>query len=277
MARIALGVEYCGTAYQGWQLQVRPNPPPTVQGALQDALSSIADHPVQVGCAGRTDSGVHATGQVVHFDAMVQRPTRAWVQGTNSRLPRDIRVRWARTVPEEFHARHSALSRSYLYVVCNSAIQPASLGLNATWSDRRLDAHNMHGAAQALVGEYDFSGFRAAGCESSTPMRRVFQTSVERCEDLVLFRIQANAFLLHMVRNIMGSLLLVGQGVRPTEWIGELLAAQDRCLAGPTAPPQGLYLVRVGYPLKYGFPDAGQEPWFLNRTSASLQSDKMTF
>lgn len=263
MPRIALGIEYCGTAYQGWQLQVRPNPPATVQRSLQHALGSIANHPVRVFCAGRTDRGVHATGQVVHFDSTIERPLRAWVQGTNTRLPDDIRVAWARVVSDEFHARHSALSRSYLYVVCNTPIQPASLGRNATWVARRLDAHTMHTAAQLLVGEHDFSGFRAAGCESATPMRRVFQTSVERRGDLVLFRVQANAFLLHMVRNIMGSLLKVGHGAQPADWLQELLLQRDRRLAGATAPPQGLYLARVGYPLQYGLPEVGKEPWFL--------------
>lgn len=269
MARIALGIEYCGTGYQGWQLQVRPDPPATVQGSLQESLSSIANHAVTVFCAGRTDSGVHATGQVVHFDSSVQRPDRAWVQGTNSRLPDNIRVLWAKPVADEFHARHSALSRSYLYVTCNTPIRPASLQHSATWTPGPLDDQAMHLAAQHLVGEHDFSGFRAAGCESSTPMRRVFQTSVERRGDLILFRVQANAFLLHMVRNMMGSLRRVGQGTHPPEWIHELLSQRDRRLAGATARPEGLYLVRVGYPLQYGLPEVGMDPWFLNSASSS--------
>lgn len=268
MTRIALGIEYCGTAYQGWQLQLRPDPPQTVQGAVQGALGSIADHAVQVACAGRTDSRVHATGQVVHFDCAVERPTRAWVQGTNTRLPEDIRVTWARQVSNDFHARHSALSRSYLYIVCNTPIQPASLGRQATWVARPLDEQAMHAAARALIGEHDFSAFRAAGCESRTPMRRVFDTRVERRGDLVLFRIQANAFLLHMVRNIMGSLLQIGQGTQPGDWLQELLTGKDRRLAGATAPPQGLYLARVGYPLKYGLPEIGGAPWFLAGTTS---------
>lgn len=269
MSRIALGIEYCGSAYQGWQLQTRLDPPPTVQKALQEALGSIADYDIQVHCAGRTDSGVHATGQVVHFDPPVQRPGKAWVLGTNTRLPDDIRVRWCKVVSEDFHARHSALSRSYLYVTCNSAIRPASLQRNASWLDQTLDEKAMHSAAQHLVGEHDFSGFRAAGCESSTPMRRVFRASVERHGALLLFRIQANAFLLHMVRNIMGSLYRVGLGYQSPEWIHELLNRRDRRLAGATAPPQGLYLVRVGYPLKFGLPEVGGDPWFLDPASFS--------
>ncbi len=264
MNRYALGIEYCGAAFQGWQRQSRPQPPRTVQCELEVALGSVADAPVNVFCAGRTDSGVHATGQVVHFETSAERSADAWVRGTNSRLPGDVRVRWARAVSETFHARHSAISREYLYVICNRPVRPATLAACATWIHGPLDVAPMHDAVQALVGEHDFSAFRAAGCESSTPMRRIFRAGVCRHGDLVALRLQGNAFLLHMVRNIAGSLLEVGRGSRGPSWIAELLAGRDRTRAGPTAPPDGLHLIGVGYPVLHGLPDCGGLPWFLD-------------
>ena len=255
MARIALGIEYDGSAYCGWQQQAHA---PSVQGALQEALRSVAGHPVQLTAAGRTDAGVHALMQVAHFDADVSRPEQAWSLGGTAVAADDLTVLWARPVPDRFHARHSALSRTYVYSILNRPLRPALARDRVCWVRRPLDAEAMHRAAQHLLGEHDFSSFRAAECQSSTAMRRLLEVFVERCGATVQITVRANAFLHHMVRNLAGSLLLVGTGQRPEAWIAEVLQARDRTLAGPTAPPQGLYFAGVEYPAEFGLPSGTQ-------------------
>ncbi|MFZ5723360.1 MAG: tRNA pseudouridine(38-40) synthase TruA [Pseudomonadota bacterium] len=259
--RIALGIEYDGSRYHGWQMQAREVD--CVQQRVDRAVSFVAGHPVTVVCAGRTDAGVHATGQVVHFDTEAVREERAWLMGVNSRLPDDIVVRWVRPVADDFHARYSAFARRYRYVILNEPVRPAILGRHVTWNFRPLDAARMHAAAQALIGEHDFSSFRAAGCQSTTPMRHVSQVAVTRHGALVVVEVRANAFLHHMVRNIAGTLMAVGCGQLAPERVGELLAARDRRLAPATAAPYGLYLVQVDYPPHFGIPTPSPGPFFL--------------
>ncbi|MDO8862885.1 tRNA pseudouridine(38-40) synthase TruA [Haliea sp. E1-2-M8] len=251
--RIACRIEYDGSAYNGWQAQPHPGSR-TVQQTLEAALTGIAAEPLRVHCAGRTDSGVHGHAQVIHFDAPTARSCKAWVIGSNSRLPADIRVHWAQPVPADFHARFSAQARRYRYLIANTAIRPALLGRQLSWQRQPLDAGRMHAAAQFLLGERDFSAFRAAACQSSTPYRCVTRCEVSRRGDLVVIDIQANAFLHHMVRNIAGSLMAVGTGSREPAWIGELLGGQDRTRAAETAPAEGLYLVDVVYPARFALP-----------------------
>jgi tRNA pseudouridine38-40 synthase len=242
--RIALGIEYVGTGFCGWQIQPQAR---SVQGVLEDALSKVADQPVPLTCAGRTDAGVHALGQVVHFDTEASRPEKAWTMGTNSNLPSDISVRWAREMGEDFHARFSALSRTYRYVIYNAALRSPLMADRACWCHWPLDATAMQDGVQLLLGEHDFSAFRAAGCQARSPVRRVTAASVTRIGDLVCLEITSNAFLHHMVRNVVGTLMKVGRGdVRP-DWVAEVLRAKDRRLAGMTAPPGGLYLIGVDY------------------------------
>lgn len=249
--RIALGVEYLGTAYCGWQFQPHCT---AVQNVLQVAVSQIANEPVSLNCAGRTDTGVHAIGQVVHFDTVAERQTKAWVQGVNTQLPADIRVRWAKSVDGEFHARFSAVARQYRYVIYNRSVHSAVLAGRVTWESHRLDVEPMHQAAQSLLGERDFSSFRAAGCQAEHARRNVQSVSVKRQGDFVLVDIQANAFLHHMVRNIVGTLMEVGRGERPIEWVAELLDKRDRTQAGMTAPAGGLYFVNALYPERWEIP-----------------------
>lgn len=253
VSRIALGIEYNGKDFHGWQRQRKPEVA-TVQSSLEHALAQVATLPIQVHCAGRTDAGVHGAGQVVHFDAAVERPLKAWVHGVNTFLPPSIRVLWAQAVAGEFHARHSALSRRYQYWIINTPVASALIAGGVTHYPFPLDAAAMHNAAQALLGEQDFSAFRAASCESRTPMRNVQRVTVSRHDDFICVDIQANAFLLHMVRNIVGSLLEVGSQRRPERWIAELLNGRDRKQAAPTAKPDGLYLYRVEYPDQYQLP-----------------------
>lgn len=251
MARVAIGIEYDGSGYSGWQSQGHAR---SVQAELESALSRVADHPVEITAAGRTDAGVHALAQVAHFDTGASRPLQAWVLGANAWTPGDISVLWAREASESFHARFSALSRTYLYRILNRPMRPAIDRLRVCWRRRELDAGRMHAAAQALVGEHDFSAFRASECQSRTPMRRVFEARVQRSGELVEITVRANAFLHHMVRNIAGSLIAVGSGDRPEGWIGEVLAGRDRTRAGATAPPEGLYFAGVEYPSGFGLP-----------------------
>jgi tRNA pseudouridine38-40 synthase len=251
MARVAIGIEYDGSAYSGWQVQRHA---PSVQAELERALSRVADHRLQLTAAGRTDAGVHALMQVAHFDTTSSRPEQAWVLGGSAECARDVSVLWARQVPDDFHARFSALSRSYVYRIVNRSVRPAIDRARAAWVRRPLDADAMHAAAQALAGEHDFSALRAAECQSPTPVRRVASVDVRRDADCVEIRVTANAFLHHMVRNIAGTLIAVGVGERPTAWVAELLASRDRSRAGATAPPQGLYFAGAAYEASWGLP-----------------------
>ena len=257
--RIALGIEYDGSPYSGWQKQKFPQQE-TVQEYIETALSKVADRNIVVSCAGRTDAGVHATCQVVHFDTEIDRGAKAWTQGVNSMLPRTIRVVWSRTQEDDFHARFSALSRRYLYLMYQRETQSAMLHGRASYTRRELDEVSMHAAAQHFLGEQDFTSFRAAGCQSKTAMRNVMHANVYRRGGFLIFDVKANAFLQHMVRNMMGSLLQVGSGVKDPAWIGELLSLQDRARAGPTALPDGLYLVGVEYPQSCALPSEISQP-----------------
>lgn len=225
-----------------------------MQDKLERALGEIANEPVRVHCAGRTDTGVHGFSQVIHFDTPVVRSCKAWVLGGNANLPFDVRIHWAVPVAAEFHARFSALARRYRYVIANTRIRPALLRVQTTWQRRPLDELAMHDAAQSLIGEQDFSAFRAASCQSNTPMRNVHAIDVSRHGDLVVVDIKANAFLHHMVRNIAGSLMAVGTGSQDVGWIASLMLGRDRTVAAETAPPHGLYLVDVEYPAHFDLP-----------------------
>lgn len=250
LKRIALGIEYDGSAFSGWQKQASPVQN-TVQENLENAISKVADQAISTVCAGRTDTGVHATCQVIHFDTNRDRGEKAWTRGVNSMLPKGVRVTWAKNVDRDFHARFTAQSRRYCYVIQNGAIEPAIFAGKVTHVRRELDIPAMHRSAQALVGEQDFSAFRAAGCQSNSPNRNVSSVAVTSCNGLIVIDICANAFLQHMVRNIAGSLLVVGTGLANESWIAELLSGKDRSQAGATAPPDGLYLVAVEYPDLY--------------------------
>jgi tRNA pseudouridine38-40 synthase len=234
-----------------------------VQEQLEIGLGEVATTSVRVHCAGRTDTGVHGFGQIIHFDAPVQRSSKAWVMGGNANLPVDIRIHWAVPVVAEFHARFSALARRYRYVIANTPVRPALLFGQVSWQRRPLNEQAMHAAAQCLLGERDFSAFRAAGCQSKTPMRNVSSIDVSRRGDLIVVDIKANAFLHHMVRNIAGSLMAVGVGRKDVGWIDQLMAGRDRCAAAETAPPHGLYLVEVDYPAHYGLPRTPYGPLLL--------------
>ncbi len=247
--RIVLGVEYDGSRFSGWQWQ--PNQR-SVQSVLEQALSKVANHPVTVMCAGRTDAGVHALEQVVHFDTSVQRDLQSWLLGGNSNLPDEVRIIWVKPAVADFHARYSAIARFYRYIICNRSVKSALLARQMTWCYYPLAAEKMHEAAQCLVGSRDFSSFRAQGCQSKSPCRDLYFVDVYRKEDRVIMDISANAFLHHMVRNIAGALMEVGTGKRPVEWVASLLALKNRTLAGVTAPPDGLYLGAVFYPEQYG-------------------------
>ena len=258
---LALALEYKGSAFHGWQRQGGTEH--TVQETLENALSQIANHEIRVACAGRTDAGVHATSQVVSFTAPVSRSLKAWVVGTNAVLPPTVRVHWASPVTEDFHARFSATERTYRYVWCVQEVRPTSLLQQVTWLRTSLCAASMHEAAQSLLGEQDFSAFRAASCQSTTPFREVREINVLGQGSFIVMEIRANAFLHHMVRNIAGSLSLIGRKIKPVDWIAELLQGKDRTLAADTAPPDGLYLTAVSYPVTFGLPDPVSGPIFL--------------
>jgi tRNA pseudouridine38-40 synthase len=251
--RYALGIEYEGTGFSGWQ---RLSQGASVQGALESALTFVAAHPVEVVCAGRTDAGVHASGQVVHFDSDAPRSDYAWLMGGNSRLPASVAILWVQPVAVEFHARFSARARRYRYRLLNRRVRPGLLARFQAWESRPLDAAAMQLAAQDLRGEHDFSAFRTAQCQAPNPRRDLQEISVRREGEELLIEVQANAFLHHMVRNIVGSLMLVGRGERPVEWIGEVLRGRDRSVAGPTAPAAGLTFLGPRYPREFGLPPA---------------------
>lgn len=250
--RYALGIEYDGSGFLGWQ---RLSHGASVQGAVEAAVASIVQHPVDAVCSGRTDAGVHATQQVVHLDTEVERPLRAFVEGTNTRLPPSVRALWAQPVADAFHARHSARARRYRYRLLNRRVRPALLREHLSWEPRPLDAETMHRAAQALLGENDFSAFRTAQCQARHPMRDLQSIAVRREHDQVVVEVQANAFLHHMVRNIVGSLMVVGRGEQPEGWIAALLAGRDRTKAGPTAPAAGLTFLGPRYPRAWALPE----------------------
>ena len=249
--RIALGIEYDGTAYNGWQRQRTGD---GVQERVESALSSVANESIEVVCAGRTDTGVHATGQVVHFDTNSERSDRGWLLGANTNLPDDIAVTWVQPVADDFHARFSAVSRSYRYIFLNCLVRSALNRHRAWWVYQPLDAADMHAAAQVLMGRHDFSAFRAAGCQASTATREVLSVSVERENDKIYLDITANAFLQHMVRNIAGTLAAIGAGDASIASMSEVLESRDRKRGGIAAPPHGLTLVDVGYPNHFPLP-----------------------
>jgi tRNA pseudouridine38-40 synthase len=249
--RIALGIEYDGSAFRGWQAQAQAA---GIQPLVEKALSEVADHPVEVMAAGRTDAGVHALMQVIHFDTTSTRSERAWMLGATKNLPKQVTVLWAREVPDAFHARYSAQSRSYRYFILNRSVRPAVGADYLSWVREPLDAASMHTAAQLLIGENDFTSFRAAQCQSRTPMRRLFEIEVRRNGQVIELAVTANAFLHHMVRNIAGVLIAIGAGERPIQWSRAVLEARDRTLGGVTAPPGGLYLTGVRYAAGLGLP-----------------------
>ena len=255
--RVALGVEYDGSRFCGWQTQPQGC---AVQDALERALAEVAGAPVSTICAGRTDAGVHALGQVVHFDTAAERPESAWVRGVNALLPRACAVGWSRPVAPDFHARYSAVSRCYRYLLLNHPVRPALDATRTGWFHLPLDTERMQRAARLLLGEHDFSAFRSAECQARTPVRTLTRLDVARRGDHVVFDICANAFLHHMVRNIVGCLVYVGKGKYPPEWLGEVLRGRDRARAAPTVEAAGLYLMRVRYDARWGLPESPRAP-----------------
>lgn len=251
--RIALGIEYDGSRYCGWQTQPSGG---AVQDCLDRTLSRIAAHPVVSQCAGRTDAGVHAIGQVVHFDTEAQRPLSAWVRGVNTLLPRSCGVLWAREVAPGFHARFSARGRAYLYVLLNRRERPGLFAEHLGWHHRDLDLQRMREAAGMLLGTHDFSAFRASECQARTPVKTLRCIDIVRRGELFVFHLRADAFLHHMVRNIVGSLVRVGNGSRPVEWMAQVLAERDRSRAAPTFAAGGLYLAAIEYDCAWGLPAA---------------------
>jgi tRNA pseudouridine38-40 synthase len=253
--RIALCVEYDGSVFSGWQSQSHGR---TVQDVLEAALATIANHPVRTSCAGRTDAGVHALAQVVHFDTEAQRPNTAWVRGANAKLPPQVAVRWALPVAPEFHARYSARSRSYRYLLLNRSVRPAVSNGRVGWFHAPLDLDAMSAGAVCLIGEHDFSAFRAAECQAKSPVKILHRLDINRQGEFICFQLTANAFLHHMVRNVVGALIYVGKGYRSPEWIADLLGSRDRAKAAPTFSPAGLYFAGVEYDEGWRLPQGGR-------------------
>ncbi len=253
--RIAMGVEYAGDAFEGWQSQRHGR---TVQDHLEAAIGMIAGHGVRLHCAGRTDAGVHATAQVVHFDTSSVRAVSSWIRGVNSRLSVPVAVRWAVEVDDAFHARFSAAARRYRYILHNHPVRPALLRGRAGWFHVPLDEEPMKEAVACMEGRHDFSAFRAAGCQAKTPVKIMHQACVQRLGEYLIFDFHANAFLHHMVRNLVGALVYVGKGHYPPEWVAELLATGNRSLGAPTFPADGLYLCGVDYPDRWPLPGEGR-------------------
>lgn len=249
--RIALALEYDGSRFLGWQTQPGGG---SVQDALEGAVAAIAGEPIHVTCAGRTDRGVHALEQVVHFDVAAKRPASAWVRGVNALLPESIAVQWSRTVPTEFHARYRATARTYRYVLINRAVRPALAARRAGWFPSPLDVPAMRAAAQHLTGEHDFSAFRSAECQAKTPVRTLHALDIETRGERIDFVVRANAFLHHMVRNIVGTLVFVGKGRHAPSWAAAVLESRDRGRAAPTFAAEGLYLERVEYDARWNLP-----------------------
>lgn len=251
LQRWALGISYNGQGYEGWQSQPSGR---TVQDQLEAALSQFAAEPVATVCAGRTDAGVHGLMQVVHFDTALQREAFSWVRGTNSFLPPDIAVQWAHPVPMQFHSRASASARRYAYVLLESAVRPSVEAGRVGWVFRPLEAQAMQAAADLLLGEHDFTSFRASGCQARSPVKTMRRIEISRRGPYWRFEFEANAFLHHMIRNIMGCLVVVGQGLQPPGWMSEVLAARSRDAAAPTFSPDGLYFLGPVYDAAWGLP-----------------------
>lgn len=249
--RIVCGVEYDGSPFYGFQ---RQNQEPTVQQCLEEAISSIANHPVQVVCCGRTDTGVSAALQVIHFDSPAERTTRQWVLGINSALHKAISVLWVKCVDDDFHARFSAVSRRYQYRICNRPVRPAINRQYLTWVLKPLDHERMHRGIEYLLGEHDFSAFRSSQCQSKQPIKTISHASVTRHQDEVLIDVTANGFLHHMIRNIAGTLIRVGKGEKPESWVEQVLHSRDRRQAGMTAAANGLRFIGVDYPEHFNLP-----------------------
>ena len=251
MGKIAFGVEYCGTNYHGWQRQKNN---PTIQEHIENALSIVANHPIKVHCAGRTDSGVHAVQQVIHAETDVEREDYSWIFGANANLPRDICLIWAKKVIDDFHARYSATARTYLYLILNRVSRSGILFKKATCEYRLLDVELMRMASKDLLGEHDFTSYRAIACQARCPVREIRRIDIKAFKNIVRIEIEANAFLHHMVRNIVGVLIAIGSGTQQVTWAKQVLDARDRTLGGITAPPEGLYLLKVDYPERFGIP-----------------------
>jgi tRNA pseudouridine38-40 synthase len=251
--RYAMALEYDGSPFMGWQ---KHDTGDTIQAAVEKAVSFVADAPIEVVCSGRTDARVSARCQLVHFDSDAPRDARAWVLGTNTRLPDSIRALWMQTVPDDFHARYCARARRYRYSLLIRPVKPAINRHFLSWSREELDAARMHEAAQKILGEQDFSAFRTVQCQAKHPNRNLHRLDVSREGDTIYFDVQANAFLHHMVRNLVGSLLLIGKGEQPVDWMKTLLDGRDRTVAGPTAPAEGLMFLGALYPPEWGLPEA---------------------
>jgi len=250
--KIALGIEYSGCRYYGWQKQ---DISPTVQEVLESALSKIANEDIRVVCAGRTDTGVHALQQVVHFETSSHREAQAWILGTNTILPKDVAVTWILNVDDDFHARFAAEERTYQYLILNRQSRPAIFNGLVTWQHQQLDFERMKQASQCLIGEHDFSSYRAVACQANTPIRTIHKLEIKQWDDWFVITLCANAFLHHMVRNIAGVLMAIGRGKEEVSWAEEVLLAKDRTAGGITAKPDGLYLVNIKYPEKYKIPN----------------------
>ena len=257
--KYAACIEYDGSAYFGWQYQDHA---PSVQGDIEAAISKVANHPVKIVCAGRTDTGVHGIGQIIHFESESERSLDAWQFGTNSNLPDTAVMRWVKPVDDSFHARFSAGARRYRYIVLSRETRPAILSKRVAWTRKTLNHELMHEASQHLLGEQDFTSLRAAGCQAKHAVRTIHDISVTREGDFIYLDVKANAFLYHMVRNIAGTLFTVGEGKNSVEWVAELMSKQDRRQAGATAPAGGLYFVHVDYPEQFELPVEYQLPWF---------------
>ena len=257
--RFAAGIEYDGSGFFGWQRQSEGR---TVQACVEKAISAVADHKVGIVCAGRTDTGVHATGQVIHFDTAAVRPANNWLRGSNANLPDDISVLWLSEADAAFHARFSATQRHYRYIIYNHPARSALLRNQVCWQHQDLDADKMARASQYLLGEHDFTSFRAVACQAHSPVRTIHSLDIRRSGHFITLDIVANAFLQHMVRCIAGVLIKIGRGEKPAGWVSEVLQAKDRRVSGVNAPPAGLYLVDVRYPDHFQVPSCGRLPAF---------------
>lgn len=269
--RYAAVVEYNGSYFHGWQKQ-KHHDEPTIQAALEAAISKVANHPVEIACAGRTDTGVHATRQVIHFDSPSKRTDYGWLMGVNTNLPDGVALQWIGAVSGDFHARYKARARRYRYLINNAPAKQALQHDQLTWWRYPLDAGLMHQAAQQLLGEHDFSAFRAKDCQAKSPVKTMHHIQVRRWGRIIMLELECSAFLYHMVRNIVGVLLPVGEGSKPVEWVAEVLASRDRKQAGITAPGEGLYFVGVDYPEAFDIPCQPYGPALLEPVLAAQQS-----